>query len=123
MYNVRLINFLLAIAKERKAKQMVCQMDSCEKREFNIGDILSSKTRRVSCNVAKIEKDNVNLDCVKYSNLADLTMFIFETFRKLKKSQGINSCNFVLYHYGVVKVDSDTSEQRVYNYLVERQIY
>lgn len=102
---------------------MVCQMDNCEKIEFNIGDILSSKTRQASCSVSEIEEDKAKLDCVKYWNLGDLTMFIFDTFRKLKKSQGINSCNFVLKHYGVVKIDSNTSEQSVYNSLLKRQIY
>lgn len=97
-------------------------MNNCEKIGLNIGDILNSKTRHTPCNVPEIEKDKTKLDCIKYGDLNELTIFIFDTFRKLKKSQGISSCNFVLDHYGVVKVDSNTSEQSVYNSLVERQI-
>lgn len=96
-------------------------MSACKKFELAVGNVLTSNARHVSCSVTKVSDNSTTMDCVKYWNLGDLTMFMFNTFKNLEKSYGVQSCNFVLPSYGIVKIDSNSSEQKIYSRLLAQQ--
>lgn len=92
--------------------------ENCVK--LKVGDVFEPEGRDVVFRVTYVDEDTVSINCDKYWNLGDFTLSLFEMFRKLKKLYGISSCTYITKEFGVIKIDSNTSEQGVYRRLMKR---
>lgn len=99
---------------------MVSQIENANNVMVKVGDVFKCSRRFTSFRVINVDNTSVNMNCDSYWNLGELTLSIFETFNNLRKSCGVESCNFVMKNYGTIRIDSSVSEQSVYSKLIER---